>query len=331
MNLTDLQNVVAAYHQKSPADLTINGTDMFLLTANNVRRQAELLHNFEYSRCQVSLGIDGVTGGALNSATFVEPLTGGPVIRSVTDGVTNGTTTVTSATANFTSADLGRVITGTDIPDGTTITLVPNTTHISISQTATGSHTGVTLSILDKPFAAIKEVVALQRRLANGALVPVDFSRSDIPIERDRATNELSDFAWPAYRYPSDAQLLLVGAKLHATVVQRRNRLFIYPAPVSTTELPITVIIEAFGFLYDYVDATYDVADPPDYFFEFGFNWLKWSIIMELNPLFSTFVPRQEGNVANTYKDLKDFRDDAWQQFMEWDSYMIDNNATRSR
>jgi len=41
--------------------------------------------------------------------------------RSVKDATTNGTTTLTSASANFTVADEGASVTGTDIPDGTTI------------------------------------------------------------------------------------------------------------------------------------------------------------------------------------------------------------------
>jgi len=42
-------------------------------------------------------------------------------VRSVADATTNGTTTLTSTNANFTVNDEGASITGTDIPDGTTI------------------------------------------------------------------------------------------------------------------------------------------------------------------------------------------------------------------
>lgn len=58
------------------------------------------------------------------------------------DGVTNGTTTMTSATAAFTFRDIGKPITGTDIPAGTFIQSVTNATTIVLSAAATGSHTG---------------------------------------------------------------------------------------------------------------------------------------------------------------------------------------------
>ena len=50
-------------------------------------------------------------------------------IRSIIDGVTTAaSTTVTSATANFTAADIGRSLTGTYIPKYTTIASVTNAT-----------------------------------------------------------------------------------------------------------------------------------------------------------------------------------------------------------
>src|SRR5690349_3933121 len=63
-------------------------------------------------------------GGPIFADTFGWPLAGilGDITttasRSVTDGVTNSTTTVTSATAAFTSADVGKQISGGSIPTG---------------------------------------------------------------------------------------------------------------------------------------------------------------------------------------------------------------------
>lgn len=65
--------------------------------------------------------------------------------RSVADGVTIGTTTVTSATAAFTQNDVGRPVSGTDIPAGAFIVSVTNATTIVISAAATGSHVANTL------------------------------------------------------------------------------------------------------------------------------------------------------------------------------------------
>ena len=59
--------------------------------------------------------------------------------RTVADGVTNSTTTVTSATAAFTSDDVGAIIACTDFPGGTTIASVTNATTVLASTAATAS------------------------------------------------------------------------------------------------------------------------------------------------------------------------------------------------
>jgi len=67
--------------------------------------------------------------------------------RQVTDGVlTSGSTTLTSATAAFTSADNGATAIGTGIPAGATLTFV-NATTATLSAAATASGTGVTVTI----------------------------------------------------------------------------------------------------------------------------------------------------------------------------------------
>jgi len=65
----------------------------------------------------------------------------------VTDGVTNSTTTVTSATAAFTANDVGAPISGGSIPAGATIASFTNSTTVVISAAATASASGVSLTI----------------------------------------------------------------------------------------------------------------------------------------------------------------------------------------
>lgn len=67
--------------------------------------------------------------------------------RDVTDGELSGNTTVTSATALFTSTDDGSSITGVDIPTGTTITSVTSSSQATMSAPATGSAANVSLTI----------------------------------------------------------------------------------------------------------------------------------------------------------------------------------------
>lgn len=68
--------------------------------------------------------------------------------RRVADGVTaDGSTTVTSATAEFTEVDEGRSIEGAGIPSGTRVASVTSSTSIELSAEATADATGVTLRI----------------------------------------------------------------------------------------------------------------------------------------------------------------------------------------
>lgn len=65
---------------------------------------------------------------------------------TVTDAALNSTTTLTSATAAFTAADVGKVIAGAGIPANTVIASRSNATTVILSQAATATGTGVTVT-----------------------------------------------------------------------------------------------------------------------------------------------------------------------------------------
>jgi hypothetical protein len=79
----------------------------------------------------------------VGSAAF----TGITGVQTFSDAVTNSTTTLTSATANFTAQDVGLTIVGTNIPVGTTISTFTNSTTVVLSAAATGTGTGGTIQI----------------------------------------------------------------------------------------------------------------------------------------------------------------------------------------
>lgn len=89
----------------------------------------------------------------LNAAAFSAVIAGalGLAYRSVADGVTNGTTTLTSATANFQDpGDVGKQITRSynatgGIPTDTVIQSVTNSTTVIMDKAATASATGLAL------------------------------------------------------------------------------------------------------------------------------------------------------------------------------------------
>lgn len=81
-------------------------------------------------------------------------ITGGAGTVTFTDGVLNSTTTLTSATANFISSDVGKTITGTGIPAATTIASVTNSTTVVLSAAATATASGVTFGIFGRQIYA---------------------------------------------------------------------------------------------------------------------------------------------------------------------------------
>jgi hypothetical protein len=97
-----------------------------------------------------------VIGSGTPSATADNTLTapahsvtllGGQGPRQVTDGVTNTTTLLTSATAAWNSGDVGRPVSGGTIPTNTVIAFVTSATNVVLSQPATGSASGVTITL----------------------------------------------------------------------------------------------------------------------------------------------------------------------------------------
>jgi prepilin-type N-terminal cleavage/methylation domain-containing protein len=68
--------------------------------------------------------------------------------RTVVDAVTtNGSKTVTSASAAFTSTDVGNPVSCTTVPAGTTISAVTSATSITLSANATGTGSGKTFTV----------------------------------------------------------------------------------------------------------------------------------------------------------------------------------------
>lgn len=67
--------------------------------------------------------------------------------RKITDGVTNTDTSLVSATAAFTSADVGSTVAGAGIYAASTIASVTNATTVVLSHATTATATGVTITI----------------------------------------------------------------------------------------------------------------------------------------------------------------------------------------
>lgn len=338
--LATLKKVCAAYHRVATSALTVDSVDLFLEAANNVRRNAELLHNFEYARCIATLDVNGVTGGSLDDADIDDGTTDGVVVSgTLTPDITG---TFAYAGTSNSLAVYTRVVGGvlyTIYQDGTnyvitnilggafTFTWTKSATSVVTGNyTAGGSAAGTaTVAAGSSAFVRVKEVVAVSRMRPDGTFIPLDFARSDIPIERDRTELEFSDNLFPYLRYPSDAQINARGTS--SSMIQRGRKIEIHPYYAGNESTTFNVRLEAYGWLADYNAASLTLTDDPDFFVRYGYNFMQWSIINELNFLFKTFVQREEGNLGAPEQKASD----AWRDLLLWDTYQVDSNTTRSR
>lgn len=340
MLLSDCQKFAASMHRVAVADMTELGIDLFLEAANSIKTDAQLEHNFEFSRVQATLSVDGTTGGALSTATITgninETLTvtstaaAGTFLRQgqfggypmfTKEGATTYFMYYNAAAASYVIATTLTTAALTDFWLPASDILVPIGSYVG-QGAATG--TAVVTHATTAAWSGIREVIAAQRTNADGILVPLDFTRSDIPIERDRYELEMSEEYEPYRRYPSDAQLLQRGT--NETLIQRGRTIYVYPVDAITTT-PLSVTLEAYGTLPDYTSSSLLLSQPPDFLMEFGGTYMKWAITCALNYRFKTFTPRTEGNLSAPEKE----RDMAWRKLILWDTYQVDANATRSR
>lgn len=349
MTLAQLKKVVAAYLGTTTADLTRDSLDLFLVAANNVRKEAELIHSFELARVSGTLSIDGVTGGGLANVAFDSGLgtesytvsgTLSPDLTGVylRQGSFNGFPLyiydpgdVSVARFLYYNAGSETYAFATTLSEGNIAfgawLKTPDSTTAAGSYSPTGGSTGTgTVTSTTTPlYVGIKELVAIQRTNASNFLEPLDFTTSDIAIQRERDAIELCDQYGFERRYPSDRSLLWNQGD--RTLVLRNNTLYIYPIPTIVSGDTLDVTIEAFAFLADYTASDLLATTERDFFLSHGHQYMQWGCICEMNYLLQKFVQRQEGVLSPPEQK----KAEAWKNFLVWDSFLVVNAANRSR
>lgn len=324
--------------------MTKNSTDLFLAAVNNSIRTAQMLHDFEDCRCTATLYIDAVVGGNLSAAVFESGAaqqatagTGGtPDVAGVFQqiGLYNNWPLFVLAGSPayflYLNIEAATYVVATGVSDSTpTDYFVNGTAGTTIPGTFTGvgafSGSFTLTQSLVGMFSGIREVLAVLRQRPDGTYIPLDFARADIPIERDRTELEFSDNLFPYLRYPSDAQINARGT--NSSIIQRGGNLSIYPRYTQGILTPFNVLLEAFGWLTELTADNYDDTFPSNFFLAYGYEYLQWCTICELNYIFKNFTPRTEGNLAPP----EQYRDAAWQKLTLYDSHRVDANTTRSR
>lgn len=340
---------MASIHGQDLSALTKNGMDLFLNAANNVRMWAEMKHNFTFTQVRAAMRIDGMVGTPLSSAIIdndveesilcsgtLSPNVVGQFVRNGNWGIRPlyiiYNLALHQATFCFYSTFYNSYIVSQTLNNAVqTNYWIPSPIQDFPLGTYTpqGSNTGtLTMGFAQySTWNGLKEVIAVMRTNEQGIHVPLDFTRADIPIERDRTTRELSDNYWYWNRFPSDADILNIRGD--ATIIQRRQALFIYPSPTQVPSPAINVSLEAYAWLAPYTSIGMSTDPDQDFLCTIGAEFYQWRIAAELNIYFKTFVPRTEGNLADN--DLQTRAASVWNELIAWDQYQINNNATRSR
>lgn len=115
--------------------------------------------------------------------------------KKVTDAVLNGTTTVTSATAMFTSADVGKIVWGVEVSGGllrlakTTISAVASATSITVATAASGSYSGVHLVFGTDDTTALQAAMTAAKAAGANVIVPAGgYLFSGLPFDANRTS-----------------------------------------------------------------------------------------------------------------------------------------------
>ncbi|HET7487539.1 MAG TPA: SBBP repeat-containing protein [Acidimicrobiales bacterium] len=178
----------------TPGGVSLTSTaDLLSYTATAVPCQPQnVVAQAKDGQAVVTWSAPTVTGGSAvidYTVTAIPPSADANADTPFTDGVSNGTTTYTSASAKFSSADAGKKIWGTNIPAGATISSVTNATTIVLSSAATGSGSGLAFTIAGRGYLAPASVVVaapnttgtisgLTNALTNASIASYSFSVS---------------------------------------------------------------------------------------------------------------------------------------------------------
>lgn len=332
MTLTEIRKAVAALMTKSVSDFTVDSQDLFLFAVNQVRREAELSHDFEFSRKVVGLTVDGVTGGSLDDITLSAVRAGSLSVAGTLNAAITGTyvragfqindkpcffntSTVTPSIIYYKSGDSTWRLTlwgGYDDDGNNHYSLAsggPNGTY-----TAQVSATGTPVVTVVNDFT-LKTIIDIGLYDDESNLRPAEWTTVAEGLERQRSEN-------PHFRprYATDQDLRNGGPAGLGRFELSGNTLFRFPKDDTTD---VDVGLEIYTFQNDWT--AYTATE--DYWLKYGHKFLTWGVVCFLNHRFKTFVYRQEGNLPPPEKT----RDEGLASFIEWDAAMYESNRRHGR
>ena len=328
--ILDIKTAMASYLDLTGVtSFTVNSQDLALQALNNVRRAAELQHDFEFSRRLVTVAVDGTTGGSLDSALLYS------------DGVTPVTIKTVIEAGLFDSEGNLRPVEWTTVAEslerqrqenrGEQPRLVTDDWYLSQPGgferfTFTGSRAFRWPKDPDHDFTLGLEVYSMQADWTG--TVTVTGATGDYTDVNGTWVSGTVGTETVFFKYDSGSYCYVMWQSAGVWYITAAE--FIFDTGASSNYSlasggPGGTYTAAGSFTGSPV-VTYTTASS-DVWTTYGAQYLQWAAIVELNHLFKHFVYRQEGNLPPPEK----LRDEALEKFVMWDAYRFEQNRRHSR
>lgn len=333
MTLLEIKTAIATYFRKTVAELTLNGQDIALIALNQVRRQAELTHDFEFSRKLVTVSVNGVTGGSLSSAVIYGTATTVKVKSVIEAGLFDDDTNLRPVEWTTVSESLERqrednshfapryptdgwARTG---PAGLNRFDFTGTTIYRWPKDDQNNFTlGLEVYTFQDDWTGVDALTATGNPVpagADGAYNPVltTFNGRPLYLHEDTGTNT----AYFAY-WDDTADQWQIGAAVGDSVTD-------FWAQAGDFDTPLAGAYTANGTYINTLTLT--VAPVEDVWTIHASQYLLWAAIVHINFRFKEFAFRQEGNLPPPTQ----LAEAGLAAFVEWDSYTYEQNRRHGR
>jgi hypothetical protein len=330
--LLEIKTAVATYFGKVVADLTVNNQDLFLVAVNQVRKLAELHHDFEFSRKLVTVTVNGTTGGSLLSAVAYGTATVVDIKSVIEIGLFDNDLNLRPVRWSTVSEGLRNTISRTPVPrypsdaqaispwlgqlsqlqlSGDTLYAFPKTT----SGATENYNVGLEVYSFQSDWSATNASAVVTGGTGvtgvNTTYYPYSFyNGKPLYISLvDAGTPSALYFLWhDGTKWVLNQLVGTPGSNYHSLT--------------STSSSPVGSYTGHGTFTGTAVVA---VTDATDIWTKHASQYLQWGTIVQLNHLYKEFVFRQEGNLPPPEK----LRDEGLEAFKQWDAFRYEQFRSR--
>jgi hypothetical protein len=189
-------------------------------------------------------------------------------------------------------------------------------TTVNLAIPSGGASSGVSIAnatLIGDGAVSVKRIRNVLLPLAGNTFFPCEFLLHDEYIKRQRRQigRDL---------YDSSKTLGQYGLQVTNPVAYIEGQILRFDPPAIFTG-STTVRLAIVRFMPDYTTNT-----DTDYFIQYGFEYLQWQSVLEVNKVWRRFAPRQEGNIDEG--NVEALAAQAMANFVQWDIGLTANTST---